>query len=89
MIRDDATLEELAMAIVASIEGRSIAEMSKSSLIVVSFYRVFNDGERIRMHFNEKVGRFRWLANNGMAVVEISDGRGGQRTKPKTPELVS
>ena len=86
-ISDKESLETLAMAIVGNESIQPITKLSKTSVITVMFYRS-DRKERELMAYSDSVGLFRKLAQANKAWIEISDGRGGMKTKTKPKELV-
>jgi hypothetical protein len=83
--RDYMTLEEVALELGDTAPGRAIAARSKTGVIVVRFIR---EPEEVDLPWDMKLREFRELASRNLARVEISDGSGGQRAKPRFPELV-
>lgn len=84
-IPDTATLEELALAIGGSVEGRAIASYSRTSVVIVRFVRYDRDPDGEEMSYAELVGEFRRLASLGLATIIIDDGTGGARVRGLEP----
>ncbi len=81
---DDWTLEQVALDLGDTEAGKALAGHTKFGMIVVRFIR---QPEETDLPWAMKLREFRQLAREKKARMEISDGSGGQKAKPRVPEL--